>query len=82
MESTRSHCIEPFATSPTAPTKTPLSDLNGRGNDVQPSSIALVDDKLQQILKNPKFTAPVQVGMEVTKVLFTEIELVMSSLTG
>ena len=37
---------------------------------------------LRATLSNLKFTAPVQVGMELAKVLFTAIELATSSLTG
>ena len=31
---------------------------------------------------NPRISAPVQVGMELTKVLFTEDEMASSTLTG
>ena len=40
-----------------------------------------VDEKLQKVLTNRRLSAPVQVGIEVAKVLFTEDELASSIVT-
>ena len=67
---------------PSTSARAPVADLNGRLYDVQATKITTVDDKLQQILMNPKISAPVQVGMVLAKVLFTEDEMASSTLTG
>ena len=69
------------ATPPTGATA-PMPNLNRRSYDVQATKIASVDDKIQQILMNPRLSAPIQVGMELAKVLFTEDEMASSTLTG
>ena len=58
-----------------------LTDLNGRLFDVEATKASSVD-KLQAILANPRLFAPIQVGMELAKVLFTDRELASSTLTG
>ena len=58
-----------------------LTDLNGRLFDAEATKASSVDDKLQAILASPRLSAPVQVGMELAKVLFTEGELASSTLT-
>ena len=67
---------------PSTSARAPIADLNGRLYDVQATKIATVDDKLQQILMNPQISAPVQVGIELAKLLFTEDEMASSTLTG
>ena len=59
-----------------------LTDLNGRLFDAEATKASSVDDKLQAILANPRLSAPIQVGMELAKVLFTDRELASSTLTG
>ena len=58
-----------------------LTDLNGRLFDAEATKASSVDDKLQAILASPRLSAPIQVGMELAKVLFTEGELASSTLT-
>lgn len=60
----------------------PVSDLNGKSYDVMTTKVSSVDDKLQAILTNPKITAPVQIGLGLSQVLFTDAELAVSTLTG
>ena len=58
-----------------------LTDLNGRLFDAKATKASSVDDKLQAILASPRLSAPIQVGMELAMVLFTEDELASSTLT-
>ena len=59
-----------------------MSDLNGRSYDVTTTKVSSVDDKLQAILANLRMISPVQIGLEPSKVLFTDAELAVSTLTG
>ena len=59
-----------------------MTDLNGRSFDVQATKVSSVDEKLQKVLTNRRLSAPVQVGIELAKVLFTEDELASSTVTG
>ena len=59
-----------------------MTDLNGRTYDVQATKVSTVDARLQQVLGNPRFAAPIQLGIELAKVLFTEIEMATNTLTG
>ena len=67
---------------PSTSARAPMSDLNGRSYNVQATKIASVDDKIQPILLNPRISAPIQVGIELAKVLFTDDEMASSTLTG
>ena len=67
------------APSTTTTVRVPMSGLNGRSYDVTTTK---VDDKLQAILANPRIMSPIQVGLELSKVLFTDAELAVSTLTG
>ena len=62
--------------------RVPMSDLNGRSYDVTTTKVSLVDDKLQAILANLRMMSPIQIGLELSKVLFTDTELSVSTLTG
>ena len=74
----RSHC-----TVTSTQSREPMTDLNGRSFDVQATKVSSVDKKkLTQVLTNPKLTAPIQVGMELAKIHFSEHELASSTLTG
>ena len=70
------------ALSTTTTARVPMSDLNGRSYDVTTTKVSSVDDKLQAILTNPRITSHVKVGLELSKVLFTDAELAVSTLTG
>ena len=70
------------APSTTSTVRMPMSDLNGRSYDMTTTKVSSVDDKLQAILSNPRITSPVQIGVELSKVLFTDAELAASTLTG
>ena len=59
-----------------------MSDLSGRSYDVTTTKVSSVDDKLQAILTSPRITSHVKVGLELSKVLFTDAELAVSTLTG
>ena len=45
------------------------------------TNVSSVDDKLHAVLANPKMTVPIQIGLELCKVLFTDAELAVSTLT-
>ena len=59
-----------------------MLDLNGRSYYVTTTKVSSVDDKLQAILANPRMVSPVQIGLELNKVLFTDAELAVSTRTG
>ena len=59
-----------------------MTDLNGQSYDVQATKASTVDVRLQQVLSNPRFVAPIQLGSELTNVLFTDLEMTTSTLTG
>ena len=68
---------------PVTPTnRAPMMDLNGRFWDPQATKAAAVDQKLQQALANPRHRTPAQLGTDLARILFTEAELVTSTLTG
>ena len=64
---------------PIMPSRTPLTDRNAQ-NIQQPNSA--MEEKIQVVLNKPKITAPVQLGLELTKAMFTDMELATCSLTG
>ena len=62
--------------------KLAMTDLNGRSYDIQATKASVVDVRLQHVLSNPWFAAPVQLGTEIAKVLFTDEEFANSMLMG
>ena len=68
------------STVPASINRAPMVDFNGRFWDPQATKTAAVDQKLQQALTNPRRRTPVQLGADLAKVLFTEAELVTSTL--
>ena len=58
--------------------RTPLVDSNGQ----EPRPSIPNNENVQAVLANPKVSSPVQLGLELAKVLFTEVELATSSVTG
>ena len=73
---------DPQVSSVTAASRVPMTDLNGRSYNLLTTKTLSVDDKLQYILSNLKMTAPIQIGLELSRILFTDIELASSTLTG
>ena len=59
-----------------------MTDLNGWSYDVQATKASTVDIKLQQVLNNRQFPAPIQLGTELAKVLFIDMKMATSTLTG
>ena len=57
--------------------RTPLADSNGQ----EPRPSIPNNENVQAVLANPKVSSPVQLGLELAKVLFTELELATSSVT-
>ena len=55
----------------------PLADLNG-----QHHASAAMDARLLSLLINPQITWPIHLEADMAKVLFTEEEIVASTLTG
>ena len=73
---------DPQVSSVMAASRVPMTDLNGRSYNLLTTKALSVDDKLQYILSNLKMTAPIQIGLELSRILFTDIELASSTLTG
>jgi hypothetical protein len=60
-------------------TRPRIVERNGQSGQTSSTD---VDEHIRAIKSNPKITGPVQLGLELVKVLFTEMEFATSTVTG